>query len=233
MNMKRNAGIAMGVLALVAAGANAGRSVDRYTRTYYDIAFTGPTAQVVNGPASGLFEDFSNEVSYWEGNSGGSANAYQISNLGGGVYSAYLDVRADAQGNGSGFAFMGAQSRYSVDFSLGTATEYTMSGWAIAFGMINGEHSESVIQLINLDTSAVTTFAFSDDDYVQFDLAGTLAAGNYRLYADATAWVDRTFGTGFGDANASSEFVFTLIPAPSGALALLVCGGMVGVRRRR
>ena len=227
------AAIVLGGLVTSAAAQVTTTSVDRYTLTEYDVAFTGPTTNQIDGPFYGDWTEDTNDVSYWEGDAGGSANAYQFnSGVADGVYHGNLDVRADAQGSGFDFSFMGAQARYEVHFSVAADSDFNIAGWGGAFGAINGEHSRTEIFIENTDTLAMIAVLDEDNDYPSFDIDGTLPAGNYRLYADSTVWVDRTFETGFGDANAATDFVLTIVPAP-GATAVLGLAGLATLRRRR
>lgn len=222
---------AFAIVGSTAMGAVTTTAVDRFNLTEYDVAFTGPTTVQNDGSAFGLFDNLT-EAFYWEGDAGGSSYADQETTIGTGSFGGMVDAAANTQGNGSGFSFHGAQSHFSVIFSVSTASDYTLDGWVNAWGTINGEHSVADFSLINTDTNMVISATSTDTDFIAFSESGVLAAGNYELIADATSWVDRTFETGFGDATSTVNFSLNIVPAPS-SIALLGFGGLVSIRRRR
>ena len=207
-------------------------SVDRYVRVAAEGGFTSDGPRTTNGPIVGPWvgSDFASAA---EGSNGGSADGYQESDIGAGVYSGFLDGRANAFGDGSDFASGYGQSHFEMDFSLAGAGGYTLDGFVNAFGQVNGEVSKAYIEIVDLGTNTTVWSLFVDDSLENFSEVGSLPAGNYRFEADALAIVDRIFESGFGDATASVEFDLTITPTPaSGSLLMLGMIGCVGRRRR-
>jgi len=233
--MTRNAilfGAAGAVLASSAAAQLSVISVNRYVRVAAEGGFTTDGPRTTNGPIAGPWvgSDFAAAA---EGTNGGSADGYQESAIGAGVYSGYLDGRANAFGDGSDFASGYGQAHFEMDFSLAAAGDYTLEGFVNAFGQVNGEVSKAYIEIVDLGTNTAVWSLFVDDSLENFSEAGTLPAGNYRFEADALAIVDRIFESGFGDSTASVEFDLTIVPTPASA-SLLALGviGCAGRRRR-
>lgn len=206
-------------------------AVDRYVLVAAEGGFSTDGPRNTSGPASGVWlgDDF---AAASEGGNGGSSNGYQDSSIANGLYSGFLDGRADSFGDGSDFASGYGQSHLSVDFNLAAGGDWALSGFVNAFGFINGETSEAYIRLIDLSDNSVVWGTFVNDAFEAFAEGGSLAAGNYRLEADALAAVNRIFETGFGDSTASVEFDFTVTPAP-GSIALFGLAGLGWARRRR
>lgn len=220
---------------LLASGAHAQfslSSVDRYVLVAAEggVLTDGPTQ--VDGPVSGPWngDEFASAT---QGGNGGSANGYQVSEIGAGVYSGYVDASASAFGDGSDFASGYGQSHFEMDINVTAPSDWMLEGYVNAFGDINGEISEAYIELVNIDTNTVIWSTMVDNAYEEFNEAGTLAPGNYRFEADALAIVDRIFENGFGDSTATVDFDFTIVPTPASA-SLLALGvlGCAGRRRR-
>ncbi len=225
-------GAAGAVLASSAGAQLSITSVDRYVLVAAEGGVLTDGPRTTNGPITGPWvgDDFASAV---EGGNGGSANGYQESDIGAGVYSGFLDGRADAFGDGSDFASGYGQAHFEMDFSLASPGDYTLEGFVNAFGQINGEVSMAYIEIVDLGTNTSVWSLFVDDSFESFSEAGTLPAGNYRFEADALAIVNRIFETGFGDSTASVEFDLTIVPTPASA-SLLALGviGCAGRRRR-
>ncbi len=207
-------------------------AVDRYNLTFAEGGFDVDGPNSTNGPASGAWLDDNFSSAVMSGN-GSSSNGYQDSYVNNGAYGGYVDARADAFGDGSDFASAYGESNLTVDFTLGAGGgDWTLEGYVNAFGEINGEVSEAYIELIDLSDNSVIWGAFVSDDFVTFDEGGSLAAGSYRIEANALTIVNRTFEDSFGDSTATVDFDFTVTPAP-GSVALLAFGGLGCAARRR
>ncbi|GJM18175.1 MAG: hypothetical protein DHS20C14_03880 [Phycisphaeraceae bacterium] len=207
-------------------------AVDRYNLSASDGVFDTDGPTTTNGPTSG---DWTNETftSAVMGGNGGSAYGYQAANASVGVYGGFVDAAASAFGDGSDFASGYGDSNFTVDFDLGASGgDWTLEGFVNAFGDINGEISEAYINFIDLNTNTIIWGTFVDNDFEQFNEAGSLGAGSYRLEANALAIVDRIFENGFGDSTATVDFNFTVTPAP-GTVALLSLGALGVTLRRR
>lgn len=216
---------------LAHAGAVTETATNRYVLISAEGGFNTDGPRNTAGPASGFWSIY-DEANASDGGNGGSASADQDTTIDNGSYAGTLDCLATAFGDGSDFADAYGQSHFAVDFSLASAGSYTLTGWLNAFGAINGEISKSSITLTDLGNNSTVWSMSLTDGFQAFDESGSLAAGSYRLELDALAIVDRIFESGFGDANASSQFAMTIVPTPASAL-LLSIGGIAGAARRR
>ncbi len=208
-------------------------SVDRYNLSASEGGFDTDGPTTTTGPATGdwLDETFTSAVM---GNNGGDGYGYQDSTIANGAYSGYVDAAASAFGDGSDFASGYGQSHFEIDFSVGAGGgDWNLEGFVNAFGDINGEVSEAYIELVDLSDNSVIWGTFVDDAFESFSEGGSLAAGNYRLEADALAIVDRIFENGFGNSTATVDFDFTVTPAPGTAALMALCGIGCASRRRR
>lgn len=189
-----------------------------------------------NGPSPyGAFNNAAAESSAVDGNNGGTCGAYQTSSISPGLYTASLDTWASAFGDGSDFSSAYAQSHFEVKFTLTSTEAYSISGLAGAFGAINGETSKTTIKINNLGGGGTPTFLVFEEtnDYLNFSSSGSLLPGMYSLTIDSLSIVDRTFESGFGDANAGvPNMTMTITPEPA-SLALMLVGGVLVIRRRR
>lgn len=206
-------------------------SMDRFVRVAAEGGTITDGPRTVNGPQSGAWDHLESAAAV-QGDNGGTSDGHQISSVGSGVYSAFLDGRANAFGDGSDFASGYGQSHFEMEFSVTGPSEYTLEGFVNGFGTINGEVSEAYIELVDLSDNSVVWSIFVDDSLESFNQMGVLAAGSYRFEADALAIVNRIFENGFGDATATADFTLTVVPAPA-SLALLGVGLGSGLLRRR
>jgi hypothetical protein len=95
-------------------------------------------------------------------------------------------------GNGSGTALAiplsspltsQGQSKFDLYFSVGEETEYSISGLLSELGHTD---SQAVVRLSVVGGAVVNEVVSDANSAEEFDIAGTLPPGNYRLYAEAT-----------------------------------------------
>ena len=134
-----------------------------------------------------------------------------------------------------------ANSSYQLEFSLGSASSYQLTGFvdtqAVATGGAGIPILTNRVTLIDLGTASTLFDTLTYDQ--AFSANGTLGPGSYRLLGfadiDANAAYDGSL-TRSQTATSSYEFTFTVqpnaIPEPSSLLLVMAAAGWLGFRRR-
>ena len=207
-------------------------TVNRYVQSSVVGGANTDPLTTITGPASGewMIDHFSSAV---DGGNGGSGSGYQDSDASFGAYSAFIDASVDAFGDGTDLANSFALTHYEVDSSIIGSENYTLQGNVNAFGEINGEISEADIRLIDLSDNSVLHSWSVSDDFQTFNVAGSLATGDYKFIADAYSIVNRDFTGSFGNSTASVTFDMTITPEPQAFAILCLAGFRFAGQRRR
>ena len=141
----------------------------------------------------------------------------------------------DPANNSLNFPSSDAQAFFSVDFTLSTSEDFTLTGWINPYGLENGITSQVTVSIINTGIGGTPTQIIAsgvNDLYQPFNVSDTLLAGDYRFEVNAVSNAQALGETYYFNGGADSTWDMTITPEPA-SLALLAMGGLVCVRRRR
>ncbi|HNO76939.1 MAG TPA: PEP-CTERM sorting domain-containing protein [Phycisphaerae bacterium] len=197
---------------------------------------TVPYSEV--GPASGSWtggdyiSSFGNPVDPYS-----DADMYQSSTIEPGHYygTIYTGVIVDPASNSLNFPSSDAQAFFSVDFTLSTSEDFTLTGWINPYGLENGITSQVTVSIINTGIGGTPTQIIAsgvNDLYQPFNVSDTLLAGDYRFEVHAVSNAQALGETYYFNGGADSTWDMSITPEPA-SLALLAMGGLVCLRRRR
>lgn len=134
-----------------------------------------------------------------------------------------------------------ANSSYQLDFSLGVASSYQLTGFvdtqAVAAGGAGIPVLANRVTLVDLGAASTLFDTLTNDE--AFSISGLLGPGTYRLVGFAD--IDASAGYGSVErsqtGNSSYGFTFTAqpnaAPEPSSLLLVFAAAGWLGFRRRR
>jgi len=231
--------ISMIAIVVIASTVNAGVIESASNRTAFANSDNGLGLSNTDSDSSAATGDWLADLSVdsYGAGPGGFSSSYQDSTINPRSYSGniYNYLAADPDGDPFNLPSSYAASDFSVDFTLTSMEEFTITGWINPYRDYDDVTSDITVSIINLGGGGSPTQVIasaSDADYVPFNVTDTLLAGDYRFEVATVVTATASFIDFYISGGADATWDMTLTPEPA-SLALLAMGGMVCLRRRR